>query len=984
MFSVPLLRQAFSTDIIFKNDQKIQGFWSVAWMTRLTLATVSTLGIVLAPSIAQAQRNFTPRFGAQVRGRTTMFGNPVTTCSTTLGARAGLCANRRQAINGNGIEFTNNGYYIDYVDIDGDASTFNSSSVTYNFPTANPGFNVVWAGLYWAGATSAGGATGGTAGVPAIDANKRNQMLLKTPGSAAYQTITASTVDDIGSRYSAFANVTNLVQQGGSGTYTGANIQTGKGSDRYGGWVMIVVYEDSTEILRSMTVFDGFLTVGNNVVTTTIGGFLTPNAGPFESAIGFFTSEGDLGLQGDQFLLDGDGNNSDGDAVDQPFKNVGDTASPQSNFFNSSAALFDTRIGSNTTVNTPDGKVLGSITRNPDFPNLFAMDIDVVEAADAAGNTIMQNNATSAGLQFTSTGDFYYPTAFFFSVEVFQPVLTQNFTKTVTDINGGDLRVGDILEYTITYQNTGNDDAVDVVLKDDIPVDTTYEPNSLVITTDPDPALATPASMGDGTADGDRAEFDSANNRVVFRSGIGADGTNGGRVPFDNPATPVAENDTVQVKFRVKVNSNITSFPRTISNQAEIDYEGAFSGTPFSGVSDDPTTPNDPSDPTDIVVTPLLDFGDAPDTYGTDVTANNSSNGTDPVGASHVIVSGIHLGSTPPDFEADAAAPLDGTGDGADEDGVTIPASIVPGDTISLPVSVTGNGVLNAWIDWNGNGTFDAGEQIATDVVDGGTGDADTTGDGTITLSITAPGTATVGNTYARFRYSLSTETSLGPTGAAQSGEVEDYAVVIGPNEPNLLLIKRITRVNGLTTNGSTVLNAYIDDPSSPYDDNTLDTPAPTPMDTQYWPTLSTFLTGAIDGGVTRPDDEIEYTIYFLSTGDTAAVNVKLCDKVPSFQTFVSDTFNALPPAPSGGVGANRGISVEYNGSVLSYTNDADGDTAEYFPPGSALPAACSNAPAQAEDNGAIVVNLGTLPQATSPGTPTTSYGAVRFRAKVK
>lgn len=203
-------------------------------------------------------------------------------------------------------------------------------------------------------------------------------------------------------------------------------------------------------------------------------------------------------------------------------------------------------------------------------------------------------------------------------------------------------------------------------------------------------------------------------------------------------------------------------------------------------------------------------------------------------------------------------------------------------------------------------------------------------------------------------------------------------------NNPNVLLVKRITRVNGLVTNGSTPLNAYIDEPLYPYDDNTLSTPAPTPLDTAFWPTPNTFLLGATNGGETRPGDEIEYTIYFLSTGNTTAVDVQLCDKVPSFQTFVPDAFNAIPPAPSGGVGANRGISVEYNGSLLSFTNDADGDTAQYYPPGATLPAACANAPAQSEDNGAIVVNLGNLPQATSSGNPSASYGAVRFRANVK
>lgn len=1160
-----------------------------AWLASL-LVTAATTSLAFIPNTVQAQRAFSTRNAFQLRGRTTIFGNPVTTCSTVIGVRTGDCATTQQTTTtaGSNSLLTNNVYWMDYVDIDGDGNTFNSSSATYNFPTGNPGFQIVWAGLYWAGDTSAGGTNNSNpVGEVADNANLRNQMLLKIPGSSTYQTINATTLDVIGStRYSAFADVTSLVQSGGSGTYTGANIQTGKGEDRYGGWSLIVVYADNSEILRSMTIFDGFQQVGNNTIDASISGFLTPNAGPFESSIGAFISEGDLGIFGDQFLIDGDGNNSDGDATDQPFVNVGDAASPASNFFNSSNALFGTNIiGASTSVNTPDGKVLGPISRNPNFPNLLAMDIDIVEAEDDSGNAIMQNNATEATLRFTSSGDFYYPTAFFFSVEVFQPVLTQNFTKTVTDVNGGDLNPGDILEYTITYQNTGNDNATDVVLRDVIPTNTTYEPNSLQILVDPDPLITPPLAQTDAPGD-DRAEFDSANNRVVFRSGTGADNTNGGIVAFDDPNVPGAVDDTVSISYRVRVSSGISSFPTTISNQADIDYVGQFSGTPFTGVSDDPTTTAQ-SDPTDIdVVQALDDYGDAPDSYGD---------------ASHTISPTLFLGSAAPDSEADtqlggdAGAGADGDDDDGtdDEDGVTFSPSLSFPDTVhvvqagisnTVDVNASDTGVLNVWIDYNQDGDFDdTGEQIFTD---------ENLSAGNNSLSFTPDITLLHGTTYARFRFG--SQTGLGPDGSATDGEVEDYEVNIAspvtdinacavtglvdgefelldisqsspafvnsfgsaptlsrqynetdvpgwnfsgtttptplddieiwqsqhdggagqipfdafeggqhaeinaeedgalfqdvvttpgaamgwqfahrgrtgtdtmefrlgppgatvsqgtftsgndvndPNEgwklyngtytvpagqyvtrvelravstatgniragnfidtveftlppcippydPNLLLVKRITRINDSTNsdNGDN-LGAYKQEEAYVYDDNTIETA--TPPDTDKWPNTtgkasSTFLIGGTDGGRTRPGDEIEYTIYFLSTGNVDAADVQLCDRVPDFQTYVLDAYNSVTPDPSGGVGANRGMVVEYNGNTFSYTNDADGDIAQFFPPGSALPAACNGTAAQTEDNGAILINLGNLPHATSAGTPTTSYGAVRFRATVK
>ena len=238
--------------------------------------------------------------------------------------------------------------------------------------------------------------------------------------------------------------------------------------------------------------------------------------------------------------------------------------------------------------------------------------------------------------------------------------------------------------------------------------------------------------------------------------------------------------------------------------------------------------------------------------------------------------------------------------------------------------------------------------------------------------------------------------TRLTATGTKNSSTSEFNGVTVvnpTPNDPNLLLVKRITRINGQTQNGSTNLDVYIDDDDYDYDDNTLAAPAPDPVDTENWPTPSDYLKGAINGGTTKPGDEIEYTIYFLSTGDKEAADVAICDRVPAFQTFVPDAFNSVSPAPNGGAGANRGILVEYDNTTLSYTNDANDDTAQYYPPGANLPTACDNLPPQTDerddngnpvDNGTVVVNLGDIPNADGPGTPDDSYGLIRFRTKVK
>ncbi|WP_052754362.1 beta strand repeat-containing protein [Calothrix sp. 336/3] len=218
----------------------------------------------------------------------------------------------------------------------------------------------------------------------------------------------------------------------------------------------------------------------------------------------------------------------------------------------------------------------------------------------------------------------------------------------------------------------------------------------------------------------------------------------------------------------------------------------------------------------------------------------------------------------------------------------------------------------------------------------------------------------------------------------------EDINTVGG--NPNVLLVKRITAVNGITNNGGTNLAGYINEPSNPYDDNTIEPSlAPKPPqypspDTDKWLNPSSFLIGGTNGGNVKPGDEIEYTIYFISTGDSEANKVRFCDRVPNNTTFIPTAKSGDPNAAPGGIsGSDRGIITLYNGTLQSLTNVQDGDIGQYFPPGvepsTVYPGIqCGGA----NTNGAVVVDLGTLPNATSSGNPAGSYGFVRFRGKVK
>lgn len=107
---------------------------------------------------------------------------------------------------------------------------------------------------------------------------------------------------------------------------------------------------------------------------------------------------------------------------------------------------------------------------------------------------------------------------------------------------------------------------------------------------------------------------------------------------------------------------------------------------------------------------------------------------------------------------------------------MTLPAALVAGAATTLTAKVTGaGGYLQAWVDWNGDNDFaDAGEQIATDLQDNGTGDTNAT-TGTIAWSVTPPSGLVAGTRIARFRWSSTS--GITATGTAADGEIEDYAV---------------------------------------------------------------------------------------------------------------------------------------------------------------------------------------------------------------
>jgi uncharacterized repeat protein (TIGR01451 family) len=469
-----------------------------------------------APS-ALADRAFTPRFKANDSGDIVMAANTLLSCASGASGCADARAGR------SGAKLGNNSWNMEFVDVDSDSATFNSSRADVSLPADA---SILFAGLYWGANT-----TRGTNGTAAPDAAAKNMARFAIPTSGRYVTVRADRVDEGAARsqagaYQAFADVTNLVSAGGAGTYTTANVQTGRGDDRYAGWSLVVAYHSPTAPPRNLTVFDGFESVnsGDPPHEVSVSGFRTPPSGPLRSKVGLVAYEGDLSLGGDKAWFNGT-------------KLTDSLAGSADNFFNSTISLLGQPVTS----------------KNPDYSNQLGFGADVADAS-----RLLRNSATSATIKLETSGDTYLPGVVWLSTELFAPDVQS--TKSVTDVNGGAIEQGDELEYVITGTNRGQDAAVNAVVTDPVPAHTTFVPGSLTAVSRNGPM--TIGTVFSDAAGDDQAEFQAGAGQTVFRVGSGAGATAGGRL---------APNEGYEVSYRVRV-ADGTPSGTAIVDQARVGF----------------------------------------------------------------------------------------------------------------------------------------------------------------------------------------------------------------------------------------------------------------------------------------------------------------------------------------------------------------------------------------------------------------------------
>ncbi|MFK7781352.1 beta strand repeat-containing protein, partial [Psychroserpens sp.] len=508
---------------------------------------------------AQLPVPFSPRLpggSIKVKGDVVLIGNGIVTAKDLP-----------LPYNGTDINNNNDGVYVN-VASGGDPSIFSSSSA--DLFINNSCKRILYAGLYWASVYPLEVANNRAVqfeGTPRLE--DWNQIKFKLPTGGFIDLVADNNADPVGeeddiifdgyeyygpgvensfkdSPIICYKNVTSLLQglPDADGEYTVANLRATRGIRRGGcsaGWTLVVVYESPILPSKFISTFDGYAGVQNTTeLDIPVSGFQTlPSPLPVNSNIGVSALEGDIGITGDSFQFKASTSGS--------YTVLSDALNGANNFFNSTI--------------TKDG--VHVLNRNPASLNTLGLDINNFNLPNPL-NSVLPNDATAGDLKLTTNGDGYGVFLTSFAVEIIEPNIV--LTKIVEDATGTDISnqlvdLGDELNYVIGFQNTGNDDATNLIIRDVLPINVTFNYPA-------DISLLPPGVTVQS--------YNPATRELIFS--------------VDNSL--VEENDPVQeIRFKVTVVTSCSlltdACSNIISNQAYVTYNGTTDPTFF--ISDDPS-----------------------------------------------------------------------------------------------------------------------------------------------------------------------------------------------------------------------------------------------------------------------------------------------------------------------------------------------------------------------------------------------------------
>ncbi len=493
------------------------------------LRVVYSFVIFCTVSIAfgQVKKSFTKDYQVTQKGGIVYLSNVAISCAVNPTSSAASCQNGASQVPPSGT-FKDNDFNAVYVDVDNSPSTTMSSSDSLNLPNCS---EISWAGLYWGASTSPG--------FPAV------QNIKIKVNNGSYQNITAdsSLTNTVGfNTYHCFKNITNIVKGAGiRARFTVADILTDKigSSNQFGSWTLVVVYKNDLLNMRQLTVFDGLANISQGAAGTVdipVSGFLTPLAGPVSFDLGIYVHDGDRSFTGDQLLFNGAGS----------FVNISDALNTTSDVMNGTV--------SNKGLLTP--------FRLPNMNNTGGLDADIFAPVNTTKNYI-GNSATSCVLRMTTSSETYLPQVISTAIDVYEPDVRASVA--ITDLNGGVLNPGDIVEYKLKVINIGSDPAIRNFITDTIDKNLDFLPGSITIVSGPNSGVKT-----DGAGD-DQAEYIAGQRVIKVRVGTGANASIGGKI-----LNSLNGADSTVIRFRATVTSDCIKLK--CSNQVRNGIDAYFTG----------------------------------------------------------------------------------------------------------------------------------------------------------------------------------------------------------------------------------------------------------------------------------------------------------------------------------------------------------------------------------------------------------------------
>ncbi|PGW56924.1 cell surface protein [Bacillus thuringiensis] len=268
--------------------------------------------------------------------------------------------------------------------------------------------------------------------------------------------------------YTRSADVTTLIQAGGSGSYTtGAvpglvdPIDASNGTINSAGWTLIVAYQNGTLPARNLTIY----VAGNRVSADTgsadvaVSGFLTPSGGPVSGRLFLSSIEGDADLIGDQALFGP--NFSSLNALSGPNNAV-------NNFFGSQV---NNAAGNLDTTGTFGTRNQSASTGTNISAGRQGWDITSIDISP-----YLTNSQVSAAIRLTTNGDAYMLNTVGLQININSPNI-----QATKSVNKSVAAIGDILTYTVTIPNTGLLPANNAIFIDSLPNGTSFIPGTVTV-----------------------------------------------------------------------------------------------------------------------------------------------------------------------------------------------------------------------------------------------------------------------------------------------------------------------------------------------------------------------------------------------------------------------------------------------------------------------------------------------------------------------